>query len=238
MRTLIAILCLVTVGTAFADDVGWYVGVRIGQGSTTYSQDDLNALHTAALFTEGLTPRSDDVTIDDDSDASWSIVGGYSFSRYIAIEATYTDLGALTAHYAGEARPGVFLGGPAPPGPPAPFAPLQTTLELENAGFGVLLQGRLPLGSRFDLHASVGVFASTTKLSVEGTFAGMPSRALSVEEDGNSSSVQFGAGAGMDIAERWRATLDWNRTDVGNNSTALETEGTIDVFALGLMYRF
>jgi len=75
--------CAASAG-ALAQDVGWYLGGSLGQ----------------ATFTEWCVDDPAVLSCDDKTSA-WKLLGGYRFSRNLAVEATYISWGEVDGNVAG-----------------------------------------------------------------------------------------------------------------------------------------
>jgi len=80
------LLALVAVSTpALSQDTGWYAGLGIGQSKAKDACTDI------------VGP----VISCDDTDTAWKIFGGYQFNANFGAELGYTDLGEVSATFAG-----------------------------------------------------------------------------------------------------------------------------------------
>ena len=112
-RSIIVVLGLMLFGNAFAQQPRkWYAGLDIGQ-------TQLNRAGGEDVDLSGL----------DDKSASWTLLAGYRFSRFFALEAGYTDLGEFSDQ------------------------------DFSSSTRGILINSRgiLPIGKHFELDLSFGL---------------------------------------------------------------------------------
>lgn len=158
------------------DDSGGYFGAGIGRASLSdYCSD-----------TGGLT-----VATCDDKDTAFKVFGGYRFTRNVAVEAAYVDLGKYRA----------TGGAPA--------------FDIETKVTGVTAQavGIVPFGNEFSLMGRIG--AIFWDLSTSGTVGGLPGRLSD-----NGVDLALGGGVQYKFARNFgvRADLDYY-PNLGNENT-------------------
>jgi len=154
---------------------------------------------------------------EDDEGTGWNVTAGYRINRYLAVEASYVNLGTLDATHT-VAIPPLFGGGS-----------FTFHRELETAGPALTAFGTLPLPAGWQLYARVGVLFADTDLttSVNGG---------SVSSSFDSDSMTVGAGAQYDWGDHWAARLEFQRTsDVGGDEVANDAD--VDAISLGFLYR-
>ncbi len=145
----------------------------------------------------------------DDSGAGYKLFGGFRFHRNFAVLGGFAQLADTEATG------------------PAPFTDL-----LEVNGPYVTAVGILPLGTNFELFASVGVFRwnqDVTFNGVSGSFTG--------------SDLTYGAGAGWNFsangAPGFALQFEWQQfKDVGTNDPFFGHLDDYGLTTLNVMYRF
>lgn len=146
----------------------------------------------------------------DDKDTSWRIFGGYQFNRNFAIEAGYIDLGEASAA-----------------GPTPPFG--TTSVIQEATAFDVVAVGMLPIMDRFSVFGKLGFYRADTDVSVTNTVLG------SFSESDSNTDLTFGAGVRYDFTRNLAVRAEWQRySDLGIS----DLESDVDVFSLGVLWRF
>jgi opacity protein-like surface antigen len=153
---------------------------------------------------------------DDDETTAWSLTAGYRINRYLAIEASYVDLGTLEATH----TISTILGG---------GGTLAFHRELETTGPALAAIGILPLSDSWELYVRAGMLFADSELTTA--------------INGNSNSRSFdseattvGAGAQFDWGGNWSARLEFQRSfDVGGNDVASEAD--VDAVSLAVLYR-
>ena len=72
---------------AVADTAGWYIGANLGKAEANIDDADI----ATQLRSTGATSVS---ISEDDRDTAFKLFGGYQYSKHMAVEAGYFDLGA------------------------------------------------------------------------------------------------------------------------------------------------
>lgn len=154
---------------------------------------------------------------DDDQGTAWSVTAGYRFNRYLAVEASYVNLGTLETTHSIFLPP--FLGGGS--------VPFQR--ELETDGPAITAFGMLPLSDSWELYVRAGMLFADSELTTA-----INGNARSTSFD--SESTTLGVGAQYDWAGNWSARLEFQRAfDVGGDDVASEAE--VDGVSLAVLYR-
>jgi OOP family OmpA-OmpF porin len=211
------------IGVATAEVTpGWYFGVSAGQSSADVSRSELDA-ELASLFLEEDALLQSYSSSLDDSDTGWSIFGGYRFSPYFAVEASYLDLGAVSyrvsADVAFEAVPGFF--------------PASVDIDFEASGFTAAVLGALPIGESFEVHGRLGMMF--TDVETSGTVR-IAQLAAGGSDSASSQDVFYGIGAALHLGGAWTLSLDYHLfKDVGDEEESGEED--IDLITLGISYR-
>ncbi len=150
---------------------------------------------------------------DDSRHFAYKLFGGYQFSRYFALESGYYNLGRFG-----------FTANTAPP------AGLTGNIKLQGANFDVV--GMLPLTEKFSAFARAGFNYSWVK----DEFAGYGAvRRPESDRSEHSSHYKFGFGLQYAITRSWGVRAEAERYRVND---AVGNRGDIDLFSVGLLYRF
>ncbi len=190
---LLAGLCAASVAHA-GQDSGGYFGAAIGQASASNYCSDTSGLVVASC---------------DDKDTSFKVFGGYRFTRNVAVEVAYVDLGKYHAT-------GSVLG--------LPF-----DVKTEVTGVTVQGVGIVPFGNEFSLMGRIGaIFWDLNNSGTVGGFRG----------GGGDSGVDvaLGVGAQYKFAPNFgvRADLDYY-PNLGNSNTG---EDNVTAASIGLVFLF
>ena len=177
-------------------------------GQSRASIDD--ARITSGLLGQGFTTSS---ISDDDSHFGFKIFGGYDFNRYFALEGGYFNLGqfGFTAHT-------------------APAGSLRGDIKLQGANIDLL--GKLPLGEKFSLFARAGLNYAKAKDSFSGTGA---VAVINPSPEKSSANYKFGVGAEYDFTPSFGMRVEAERYRIDD---AVGNKGDIDLFSVGLVFRF
>jgi len=215
MRTesiaLLATLLGATSATAIAQSPTrpqkFYVGLQLGQSELDRERSDLNVVF-------------------DDRDNAFTLLAGYRFSRFYALEAGYTDLGEFTAEFRNPC-PGV-------PGLVCPSDIGKTAVESFFLNNIVIW----PIADHFHLKAVLGM--NWHELS--GSLARASGSTTTFSD--SSGSYNFGLGIGVPVNDRLELGLDVTMYraltfDLGfNEPFDLVYEPDVTVVLLGVRYRF
>jgi opacity protein-like surface antigen len=244
MRVGVCGLFILSASAASAADRGFYFGASAGQATYDFDppaptalvipDSGLISIIVASPITPifgPLPPEGGAVFVgsainarpllwvpgEDDEGTGWTLTAGYRINRYLAVEASYVNLGTLEAHHDISIPP--ILGG----------GTLSFDRELETAGPALTVFGTLPLSASWQLYARAGMLFADTDLTT----------AIS----GNSNTTSFdsdvttlGAGAQYDWGGHWSARLEFQRSlDVGGDDAASDAD--VDSISLGFLYR-
>ncbi|MCY7319331.1 MAG: OmpA family protein [Ramlibacter sp.] len=163
-----------------------------------------------SLRSQGFTSVS---IADDDSDNGYKIFAGYQFSRYFALEGGYFDLGEFG--YTATTVPAGTLTG-----------------AIELRGVNLDLVGMLPITEKFSAFARVGANHAEAKDTFTGTGAVTVGNRNPSKRDTN---YKFGVGLEYDFTESLGMRVEAERYRVDD---AIGNVGDIDLYSVGLVYRF
>lgn len=152
----------------------------------------------------------------DETDTGFKLYAGYRFNRYFAVEGGWTDLGSFKATR-NVTAPAVG----------------SLTAEIEASGFHLDALGIIPL-QQFSLFGKLGVMYATTETSGSSTGA----VGLAGDRSSKDSEVEFkfGLGASYSFTRNFAIRAEFERiVDVGTSETG---EGDIDLFSIGVTWRF
>jgi len=150
---------------------------------------------------------------DNDRELGYKLFGGYQFSRYFALEGGYFDLGEFG-----------FTATTSPPGT------LDGDMRLRGVNLDAL--GILPFTDRFSAFARVGVNYAEAK----DHFSGSGSVIVpDPDRDERATNYKFGLGLQYDITEALGLRAEAERYRIND---AVGNKGDIDLFSIGLVYRF
>jgi opacity protein-like surface antigen len=207
---------------------GFYLGLSAGQSTYDLDKTELDGIVNSAFASVGVPILSRSSTFED-SDTSTALIVGYRFLPYVAIEASYLDLGAAEYRFNGTVNP---------PGPVASTS-TSVSIDTETKGFTLSGIGSIPIGEVFDLHARLGLFIAQTDLSIGVAI----NTSESDTENFDSQGVLLGFGAGFHLGDHWSLSLDWTKyANVAdeNDDEDFETEDGFDIDALSIsaVYKF
>lgn len=151
---------------------------------------------------------------DNSNDTAYKLFGGYQFNKNFALEAGYFDLGKFG--YAATTVPAGTLNG-----------------KIKLSGLNIDAVGMLPLDKKFSVFARLGLQYAQAKDEFSSTGAvpvpvvANPSKSTANYKAGLGVQYDFNKALGMRIeAERYRV------------DDAVGNKGDINMYSLGLVYRF
>jgi hypothetical protein len=230
-RKIIVLLgvCTAAAQTAAANEVGFYIGGYVGQATKEVPRgpyDELNdVIHQAALF----TPTEERISFDD-TDRAFGLMLGYRLNRFLALEAGYTNFGAVT--YQSRAT-GDF---------PFDSGFLNTTVESETRGFTATMLGVWSVTRDWELFARAGLLMATNRLRLSFSAEGegfIPAIGNSGSGSFSKSTTDTYAGVGISrrILEIYELRLEYHRIfDGGEEVTG--GKGDLDAALLGVTVTF
>lgn len=163
-----------------------------------------------ALLGGGFTSTS---IHDDERDMGYKLFGGYQFNRYFALEGGYFNLGKFN-----------FRADTVPTGS------LRGDIELQGANFDAV--GLLPFTDKLSAFGRVGVNYAEAEDSFRGSGAVVVSDRSSTERKTN---YKYGAGLQYAFTDAVAMRVEAERYRVND---ARGEKGDVDLFSVGLLYRF
>ena len=229
---LLAGLGLVWGGGARADETaGWYFGLSGGLTGADISKNDFDSdfadiFSAAALQVTGSLP--DAIFVDselDDSDKGWGLHIGYRFTRYVAAEVGYLDLGEFL--YANQVQMDVLS------------APLifNSDVRFQVSGPFASVLGMFPINERFDVHVRGGILFSDTRMRVRfvAVEPDLPETFFSGEVRDSEKDFFAGIGATWNINPSYSLRVEYQRfLDVGGDNVG---ETDVDLISASLLFR-
>jgi OOP family OmpA-OmpF porin len=186
----VGLLAAALAGPAAAQDPGLYAGGSFGVSQ--YKESCQNLMVRC-----------------DDRDAAWRAFAGYQFSRYLAAEFAYVDLGKI--RFEGDI-PGVGA----------------AEQDTKVKGFDLVGVIFIPVAERLSLLGKAGAYRA--RVSSEQLIAGVPeSRAET------SSGFTFGFGAELRVAGLGIRAEFQTYQNVGGQNTG---EDDVTLYSVGLLWRF
>ena len=169
-----------------------------------------NARITSGLANSGLNTTS---IANRDRDTAYKIYGGYQFNKYIGLEAGYFDLGkfGFTANT-------------------LPLGTLNGNIGLR--GFNLDAVGTLPLSERFSALGRIGINNAQARDSFTGTGAVNVANPNPSKWDTN---YKLGVGVQYAFNDALAMRAEMERYRIND---AIGNKGHVDVFSVGLVYKF
>jgi len=152
---------------------------------------------------------------NDKTDTGYALGLGYTFNKYVAIEAGYNDLGEINRDYADGTG--------------------AVNIKSEADGFYFGPQISLPVTDAFSLFGKIGLFAWDVdqKASASGAYAAFNGLGASA----HGTDVYFGAGMAYAITNTLSVKAEWVRyNNVGDKDTTDSAD--VDFISAGLVFKF
>jgi len=196
----------------------WYAGASVGQSAidATSGEIEQGFLIDDAFVASGTTL--------DKTDTGWKAYFGYRFSRFVAAEGGYADLGEASFTT-------TIVSAPAPFGSLTPF-PIHATATAR----GVFLSGlvHLPLTEAFSLFAKAGAFRWEAKFTERIPGTGI----TRVSRSERKTDPFYGVGLQLQLSSLVGGRLEWERfKDVGEGIGGREGRD-IDFVSAGIVFQF
>ncbi len=164
----------------------------------------------AQLLQSGLTATS---IVDNNRDTGYKLFGGYKINKNFALEGGYFNLGRFG--YVATTVPAGTLSG---------------NIKLQGLNFDGV--GTLPLSEKFSVFGRLGLNYAQARDTFVGT--GLVTVA-NPNPSKNQVNYKFGAGLQYDFTESLAMRLEGERYRIND---AVGNKGDIDLYSLGLIYRF
>jgi OOP family OmpA-OmpF porin len=152
-------------------------------------------------------------TSDDRRDTGYKLYAGYRFHRNFAVEGGYFNLGKFD--FTATTVPAGTLSG-----------------NIKVQGLNLDLVGILPITERFSAFGRFGLTRAETKDSFSGSGA---AAFVSTSPRRRDTNYKFGAGLQYDFTYNLGMRLEAERYRIND---AVGSRGNIDLFSIGLIYRF
>ena len=202
---LLALVLLTSTG-AMADSTGWYGGATIGQ-----SQASIDDAHiTSGLFANGLTAGGINAV---NRDLGLKIFGGYHYSKHLALEAGYFDLGRF-AFSTNTTPVGSYSG------------------EVKLKGLNLDAIGMLPINEKFSAFGRIGITHTQANAAFAGTGA---VNVANPNPSSNETNLKVGLGLQYILSEDLSVRAELERYRIND---AVGNQGDVDLLSVGLVYRF
>ena len=160
-----------------------------------------------------VAPTTSVSIIDDNRDTGYKLFGGYRYNKNVAVEAGYFDLGQF--------------------GFTATTAPAGTlTGKIKLKGLNLDAVGTLPLTEKFSALGRLGLNYAQTRDSFIGTGA---ATVLNPNPSKNQINYKLGAGLQYDLTQSLGMRVEAERYRIND---AVGNRGDVDMYSLGLVYRF
>lgn len=154
---------------------------------------------------------------DDSKGNAFKLFGGYQFNRNFAVEGGYFNLGEF--------------GYTASTVPPAAAGTLNGKIKVQGLNLDAV--GMLPLGDKFSVFGRLGMQYAQAKDTFSGT--GIIATPTDSSPSKNSLNYKAGVGAQYDFNRSLGMRLEAERYRIND---AINNKGDIDMYSIGLVYRF
>jgi len=151
---------------------------------------------------------------EDNRDTGYKIFGGYQFNRNFALEGGYFDLGKFG-----------FKANTVTTVPPPSLGTLSGTVKFKGLNLDAV--GILPISEKFSAFGRVGLIYAETRDSFTGSVNVNPSK--------RDTNYKYGLGLQYDFTQSLGMRVEAERYRVND---AVGNKGDVDLYSVGLVYRF
>lgn len=197
------VLSMAITPAAYARDPGWYLGGSDGQSNYSSFNGQCRFCDSGSTNATG-----------------WSVMGGYRFNPYFALEAQRFGMGTVNAS-GSFFDVGFGIG-------------IQENAQFSLAGYGIDAVGNypidqignVPVNGRVALFAKLGLVRSRVDASTTGfddtSEPGLPPTTVSLDsiESATKTGPELGVGAEIALSEHWSMRIGYTQIhDVGDTAT-------------------
>ncbi|MCP5077064.1 MAG: OmpA family protein, partial [Psychromonas sp.] len=188
------------------NQVGWYIGGDVGYASTDVDKGQLNDFYDES----GITASSLDI---DDADMSFSLLAGYQFSTYFAVEGSYKNLGERSVTFAGESSNLDQF-----------YESAERIYPLSTDGLSMAVIGSWPLTKSLKISGKLGYYFWEADYTTNSGNTKVGS------DDVSGSDIWFGGELNYRISDNYQGYLSAERFEI-------DSDENIN-FSLGIRYFF
>ena len=190
----------------------WYFGVSAGTSEVEVKGHDRSKLVTTALQKKGV-PVTTASGAQTDDDNAYSLLAGFRFHRWGAIEAQFIDLGEVDGNFQSTAG----------------LDTLNGTIESSYRAASLSLVGHIPIWKRLELITRGGIHYWEHEFELKTTTSSNPVSST-IEDDG--IDLVYGLGAEVTLLENLLVRAEWIRFQ------GIEDEDGIDTKSISLLFSF
>jgi outer membrane protein OmpA-like peptidoglycan-associated protein/opacity protein-like surface antigen len=237
-KQVLLALALLAAPAMAAERSGFYIGGDVGQANWNLSEDEASAL-TEALADEidsfgGVDVTSTSFGFNDD-DMTYSVFVGYQFVPWLALEASWMDLGQMDVTSRGD----YIYNEPEEGGPTGGTYDVTTAFESDGWAASALLM--LPFMETWNVFGRLGYYWGDNELRVSGNATDsdgeFPILEGGLDQSDDAGAFMWGAGLSYTWSQRLTFRVEYtNITDVvdggGDNPSDMER------YTFGMAYRF
>ncbi|MCP4320471.1 MAG: OmpA family protein, partial [Alteromonadales bacterium] len=188
------------------NQVGWYIGGDVGYANTDIDEGELNDRYQ----TSGVTATSLEI---DDADMSFSLLTGYQFSTYFAVEGAYKNLGARSVAFAGESSNLDQL-----------YESAERIYPLSTDGLSMAVIGSWPLTKSLKISGKLGYYFWDAEYTTNSSNTKVGS------DDVSGRDIWFGGELNYRISDNYQGYFSAERFEIDRDENIN--------FSLGIRYFF
>ena len=203
-------LVLVYSPALLAKSAGKYIGVALAQTKATVEDMTLETFPYSNIFTG--PNRFSSSSNNSSTNSTWVLYAGYTFNRYLSLEALYQQMGDFTRQGENGSRVDGTLARAV--GLPSGYLNVSDIDRLTLDGYGITALATLPLDNYMSIFARFGGFYWSGKLdrSITATST-LVSKATNIitTETKSGLSPMFGIGLKVDVTRNVSLRGEWSR---------------------------
>jgi opacity protein-like surface antigen len=234
-------------------EIGFYIGVDGGRGSTELGRENDDIFLTNGIVLD---------TSSDREDSTLGIHGGYTFAKHFAIELSYADLGETSFTMLQDIELGLPF--PFPLLPPPSFSPLtppiatvgppfvggvaayraillrtQQKVTFDSEALTLALLARYEFGYGFSVFGRAGIAMHRIETDLQIWSNGLPSRVIGGGDESSAGAAVLGVGGAWSFQQNWALRLQAQRHFIlEEEEVNLIERGDVTAFTAGIEYRF
>jgi opacity protein-like surface antigen len=241
--SLIAAAVLVATSATAEQRSGFYIGGDLGEADWGLGQKEAqefsDIISSSIDFYAPFALVTPDKAKVEDTDFTYSLFIGYQFLPWLAVEATWMDLGQSTVKTGGTYDYQVIINPPVKNG-----GTYSSDADIDSSGWGLSVLPMLPIGESWDIFARLGYFWGDNNLDgrfkaqddLNGVPVGPPYDVPNFHASDNNDVFWWGIGGQWTWDQRVSFRLEYSQL-----VDLLDTDGnssSVDRYTLGIVYRF
>jgi hypothetical protein len=226
-------IALAYVPPSFAQTTGRYIGLGVARATYYIKGMTFDTLPYSYLFTG--YPAFHGSLDNSSTTSTWSLYGGYQFTRYFGIEAFYQPIGMYTRQGSNRGLVDPSLVSRAGLGGHSPLFTISDTDTLHLRGYGIAAVASVPVADYIFIIGRAGGFYWTGTLNRATTFyeIGRAFKTINLTENEAGYSPMIGVGLRIEVKRGFSVRAEWTRIDsIGGGLSTGKSYANISTFSV------